>query len=87
MNISFTCLVKSKPVKHEVSRAAIVPPMVGVLSTGNGRLAQMWVKRVVSGCSPQSKSSPHDPWVELMNIVTFQKPCSEFQQLISFSLR
>ena len=31
LNISFTCLVKSKPVTQEVSRTLIVPPMVSIL--------------------------------------------------------
>ena len=32
LNNSFTCLVKSKPVKQEVSHTAILPPMVRVFS-------------------------------------------------------
>ena len=32
INNSFTCLVKSKPVKQEVSHTAILPPMVRVFS-------------------------------------------------------
>ena len=31
INYSFTCLFKSKPVKHEVSCTVILPPMVSIL--------------------------------------------------------
>ena len=30
-NNSFICLLNSKPVKHEVSRSVILPPMVSAL--------------------------------------------------------
>ena len=84
---SFTCLIKSKPIKQEVSRSVILPPLVNGVGQPSKRAFVMAAKFHIHFLAVSSLVQRERDVVKMESGIVFHKNIRQDQSMEHFSTR